>query len=342
MVKIITDMKALHLIVIVLNFTTPRFSASIKYMIKFLCNLFPKDFAKHVAIIFTHYDHDYQMKINKKKGTDPTSAMRKKYVPDIMQLISETTNEELFKGPPVYFMDSYVEDDNSKENLNQLIALTKSIKQPIEDIRQNCNLKFKKEEKQTEERNKSQVEGDQIVTYAYKYERIRYIDYNDKETFSDWKYVSFREINRQNIPRKEPEIRYDDYGEQKYDEMIEEVKKKIDRKKNGKNRTGSGNYKEGICEEKRCPKITCKKFEIKTTKTFGHSEEEINEYINGIIVGVEIVDNWKDGTNGSWELNDALLSHKIKAKFVSQLFRAESFTLKVYEMTKDKNNYLDY
>ena len=78
MVKIINEMKHLHLIVIVLNFTNPRFTLSIQYMIKFLCNLFPKNFAKHVAIVFTHYDHDYQMKINKKKGTDPTSAAKKK------------------------------------------------------------------------------------------------------------------------------------------------------------------------------------------------------------------------------------------------------------------------
>ena len=104
MVKIINEMKHLHLIVIVLNFANPRFTLSIQYMIKFLCNLFPKNFAKHVAIVFTHYDHDYQMKINKKKGTDPTNAAKKKYVPQIMQLIKETTNEEEFKAPPVYFM----------------------------------------------------------------------------------------------------------------------------------------------------------------------------------------------------------------------------------------------
>ena len=77
MVKIINEMKHLHLIVIVLNFTNPRFTLSIQYMIKFLCNLFPKNFAKHVAVVFTHYDHDYQMKINKKKGTDPTVQLKK-------------------------------------------------------------------------------------------------------------------------------------------------------------------------------------------------------------------------------------------------------------------------
>ena len=87
-------MKHLHLIVIVLNFANPRFTLSIQYMIKFLCNLFPKNFAKHVAIVFTHYDHDYQMKINKKKNIDPRTTAQSKYVPQIMKLISEVTNEE--------------------------------------------------------------------------------------------------------------------------------------------------------------------------------------------------------------------------------------------------------
>ena len=342
MVQIITDMKDLHLIVIVLNFANPRFSASIKYMIKFLCNLFPKNFAKHVAIIFTHYDHDYQMKINKKKGIDPTSAARQKYVPDIMKLISETTNEELFQAPPVYFMDSYVEDDNSKENLNQLIALTKSIKQPIEDIRQNCNVKYKKEEKLPVKKPRTQLEGDQIVTYEDIYEQIKYTDYNDNKTFSELKFVSSQETGRQNIPMKEPKTRHN--GKQKYNEIIEDVKKNIDETKKGKNRTGSGNYSEGFCEEKKCPKITVQKFHIKKDgKNFKHVEGEINAHINGIIVGIEIVDNWNDGTNGSWEINDALLSHEVKARFVSQYFRGQSYTVQVYEMAEDNSeNDLDY
>ena len=94
MVKIINEMKYLHLVAVILNFTNPRFTITIKYMIKFLCNLFPKNFAKHVAIIFTHYDHDYQMKINKKKNIDPRTTAQSKYVPKIMKLISEVTNEE--------------------------------------------------------------------------------------------------------------------------------------------------------------------------------------------------------------------------------------------------------
>ena len=68
MLKIIKQMEHLHFILIVLNFTGPRLTSSLQYMIKFLCNVFPKNFAHHIGIIFTHYDHDYQMKINKKKN----------------------------------------------------------------------------------------------------------------------------------------------------------------------------------------------------------------------------------------------------------------------------------
>ena len=45
-----------------------------------------------------------------------------------MELISQTTNEELFLGPPVFYLDSYVEDDYSKEELYRLIAFAKSLK----------------------------------------------------------------------------------------------------------------------------------------------------------------------------------------------------------------------
>ena len=67
MLQIIKHMKYLHFVLIVFNYTCPRFTSSIQFMIKFLCNVFPKNFAHHVGIIFTHYHHDYQVKINKKK-----------------------------------------------------------------------------------------------------------------------------------------------------------------------------------------------------------------------------------------------------------------------------------
>ena len=166
MLEIFQQIKHLHLIAIVLNFANPRFTSSIHHMIKFLCNVFPKNFAHHVANVFTHYDHEYQMKLNKKKNKneDPRSVQRNQFVPEIMKLISETTNEELFLGPPVYFLDSYVEDDNSKDEINQLLAFTK-ILEPIENIREKANIKYKSEVEKFEERIESKTEGDYIVTY---------------------------------------------------------------------------------------------------------------------------------------------------------------------------------
>ena len=63
MLKVIKEMKELHFILLLFNFTCPRLSSSLRYMIKFLCNVFPRNFAHHVGIVFTHYDHDYQMRM---------------------------------------------------------------------------------------------------------------------------------------------------------------------------------------------------------------------------------------------------------------------------------------
>lgn len=67
MLKIIKDVKDIHLILVVLNSQQKRLTMSIKYMIRFLCNVFPIKFAQHVAFVFTHYDHEYEMQKLKKK-----------------------------------------------------------------------------------------------------------------------------------------------------------------------------------------------------------------------------------------------------------------------------------
>ena len=195
MQKVIKKMEHIHFILIIINYTLPRFTSSVQHMIKFLCNIFPKNFAHHVGIVFTHYDHDYQVKINKSK-TDPRDK-RKNLIIDIMRLISKTTNEPEFLGPPIYYLDSYIEDDNSKKELNKIIAFAKLLK-PIEDIRQNCNLQYLKEEDDETTTVEDIVEGDYIVTYKKKYKRKKYTDYNNNVTFGDWKLVnteqSFRSI----------------------------------------------------------------------------------------------------------------------------------------------------
>ncbi len=83
-----SNKKQLDYILLTINFQSQRFPFGCKNFIKFLCNVFQKDLANHLGIVFTHYDHDYQMKINKKKNIDPRTTAQSKYVPQIMKLIS--------------------------------------------------------------------------------------------------------------------------------------------------------------------------------------------------------------------------------------------------------------
>lgn len=77
MLKIIKEMKNLNFILLVFNYRSPRFTSSIQFMIKFLCNVFPRNFAQHVGIVFTNYDHEYQIRIKKK---EKRSKRRKKRI----------------------------------------------------------------------------------------------------------------------------------------------------------------------------------------------------------------------------------------------------------------------
>ena len=266
MLKIIKEIKYLHLILLVINYQNPRFTSSIQYMIKFLCNVFPKNFAHHVGIAFTHYDHDYQTKKNKKKNKDPREIIEKRYVPEIMKLISQTTNEEYFSGPPTFFLDSYPQDDddNSKEELNRLIYFTKSL-QPIEDIRENCNLKYKTVEDEYDTRKEDKIEDNKIVTYIKKYKRKKYIDYNNNTTFSDWellstdrkkKNISENEIDNINNKKEEKKLNLNSMTESLSDIAIlyghiyagynfRDKKKEIAKKANKEYGLGIGDFFEG-------------------------------------------------------------------------------------------------
>jgi len=72
--------------------------------------MFPKKLTYNLGIVFTHYDHEYQMKINKKKQKDPKEKAMTKYIPEVIKIIkdnNQTINEERDKIP-VYFLDSYL------------------------------------------------------------------------------------------------------------------------------------------------------------------------------------------------------------------------------------------
>lgn len=191
MLKIIKSMDHLHFIIVVLNFTNPRFTCSIQHMIKFLCNVFPKNFRHHIGIVFTHYDHNYQVKINKNKKVDPRESKMKKYIPEIMKLISQTTNEKIFLSPPIFFLDSYgIEgDDYSKKEMTNLIYFTKTLK-PI-DIYQKKDLFIKEEIIETDRRPIIEENDDQIITKTYFYSRKKQIFYDGNVNYTDWEYLYY-------------------------------------------------------------------------------------------------------------------------------------------------------
>ncbi len=199
MVKIINELKDIHLILIVINFTNPRITSSIQYMIKFLCDLFPINFLHHVAVVFTHYDHEYQMK---KKKKDPQEMAKSKYIPEVIKIIKTNNTTTIEKDKiPVYFMENDPEeeqDDYSKDQLNQLISFTKILK-PIENINTKSNIEYKKIIPEYETRTQSETEGNNIITYTLKYERKKFIDHNDKITYSDWKEIE-RDSTTTQIP----------------------------------------------------------------------------------------------------------------------------------------------
>ena len=70
---------------------------------------------------------------------------------------------------------------------------------PIEDIRENCNLKYKKVEEEIYVRQNEIVEGDYIVTYTKKYRRKKYTDYNDNISYSNEELLS-TETSYRSVP----------------------------------------------------------------------------------------------------------------------------------------------
>ena len=111
-------------------------------------------------------------------------------------------------------MDNYLgDDDNSKKELYQLIALSK-ILNPIEDINGDSNLQFKEEMPETEIRSESRTEGNIIVTYIKKYERKKRTDYNNNITYTDWKLITI-ETKFKAIPVKTEVMYINDRGTEK-------------------------------------------------------------------------------------------------------------------------------
>lgn len=192
----------LHLILFVLNFTCKRLNNEVQNMVKFLCNVFPINLAYHIGIVFTNYIHTDEMR--KKRGLkDPRQNAQEKYVPKLMQIIAFNTNSKLFLGAPVFFVDSYENDTNSKEELKRLINFTKTLP-PIELVRRydKFNSKYKKIEDVFESEFNEEKEGNRIVVIERKYKRQKFTDYNGNETYGERKFHSeIRNYKEKELPK---------------------------------------------------------------------------------------------------------------------------------------------
>ena len=89
----------------------------------------------------------------------------------------------------VFFLDSYVEDKDSLEQVGRLRAFAQSLP-PITDIRTNCNYMYLLVEEEFDRRTTEEVKHDKIITYVDIYRRLRRVNYQHEEDFTDWELFS--------------------------------------------------------------------------------------------------------------------------------------------------------
>ena len=98
-----------------------------------------------------------------------------------MKIISDNNHEELNLDPYMFFVDSYEDDRNSREELKRIINLTKSLS-PIETVHI-CDVKYKSVEDVFDTETREEEEDDQIVTIKTTYRTLKYTDYNGVVTY---------------------------------------------------------------------------------------------------------------------------------------------------------------
>ena len=91
-------------------------------MINFLCDVFRKDFASHLGIVFTHYK-------NNKYDNAPKKT---KFINKVKNYICKVTNEYSV-NIPAFFIENKLKDNKSQRELKNLIYLA-TIKEPINII----------------------------------------------------------------------------------------------------------------------------------------------------------------------------------------------------------------
>ena len=103
-----------------------------------------------------------------------------------------------------------------------------------------------------------------------------------------------------------------------------------------------GNFQEGeleVCQKRFEPEIYVEKIKFYAETTFFYWTTKIFERsFDDLIVGFKIIGNRENNYyNGEWTiLNNPILSHDIKIKFVSQFYRVINFIIEVYLMKTPK------
>ena len=80
------------------------------------------------------------------------------------------------------------------------------MKSPIKTINDKANVKYKEKEEEFDERNESKQEGNKIITKITKYKRIKYINYDNSITYSDWEMCGEPTISEKEIENKKSNI----------------------------------------------------------------------------------------------------------------------------------------
>lgn len=131
-----------------------------------------------------------------------------------MKVISEAINvNEKDIIIPTYFLDaeyicegSIVEkDENTKNEINILLSYAK-MKSPIKTINDKANIKYKEEKEEFEERTENKEEGNKIITTTTKYKRIKYTNYDNSITYSDWEICGTPIKTEKDIENKQSSI----------------------------------------------------------------------------------------------------------------------------------------
>lgn len=107
MLKIISSLQCINYVLVVINYTCPRFTTSLQHMVRFLCTVFPEDFIHHIGIVFTHYDENYLLKRNKSSNPNSLRKAREGVVNQIVELIEVATHKKHQTIIRAFYLDSH-------------------------------------------------------------------------------------------------------------------------------------------------------------------------------------------------------------------------------------------